>query len=231
MASPTVAVRTESALTTAGTSFTVNFTQTTNDLVILLVAGISDLWIVGEGFTNLAATGTGGSSLIVYYKILDGSEGGSVVATAASQKGSALAYNIQGHDTVQGPESSTEAGGTSTTPDPGTVTPTGGAKDYLWLATFVQAGEEADDDTWCTAAPTSFTNLIQKTSGTGGAATSNVSGAAANFASNAASMNPATFTTVQSLTWRAFTIAVHPAAGAAAHSLLIPHRHRGLIIR
>ena len=38
-------------------------------------------------------------------------------------------------------------------------------------AAMIQAGEEADDDTWCTAAPSGYANLLQKTTDVAGAAT------------------------------------------------------------
>jgi len=225
MASPTVAARTEYALTTAGTTATPTFTQTTDDLVVIFlsVSSSNNAITPGDGFTELDANFV---NLHVIYKVLDGSEGGNVAITITLSKACALAYNIQGHDTGQAPEIAAQTLGTDTTPDPGTVTPTGGAKDYLWLAGFEQDGEEADDDTWCTAAPTNFTNLIQKTTGVGGAATSNSSIAAADFASNAASMNPATFTTAQSKAWNARTVAVHPAAPVDS----IPHYRNPIFV-
>lgn len=112
---------------------------------------------------------------------------------------------------TQAPELSTVATGTSTQPNATTVTPTGGAKDYLWITVAVTAGEEADDDTWGGAAPTSFGNAVYITTGTAGLASVNCSVEGADFASNAASMDAAAWSAnAQSLAWRAWTIAVHP---------------------
>lgn len=211
----TVANRTESALTSAGTSFTVNFTQTTGDLVIACIALATSTTItVGDSFTNWTNANT---NLHLIYKVLDGSEGGTVVVTiGASTKAAATAYNIQNFSGT--PEPTTPGAavtGADTTPDPPNLTPSGGSQDYLWIACFRQAGEEADDDTWCTAAPTNFTNLLQKTSGVGGAAASNCSVGSAEFTSTASSLDPGTFTVAQSLAWSARTIAVNPSGAAA----------------
>jgi len=108
------------------------------------------------------------------------------------------------------------ATGTSTGPDPSTVTPAAGfAKNFLWIAAFGMAGEEADDDTWCNSGPTSFTNLTQKTTGTGGVPGTNCEVASAQFASSATSIDPTAFNTAQSLAWRAYTVAISPFPQAA----------------
>lgn len=215
MAAPTVVARTETATTSVATTITVDFTQTTGDLVVFFVAygePGSSISGVGDGFRR-----TGDSQSIgptTYFKILDGSEGGNAVVTFidATTKACALAYNIQGWDQGVVPPAAitTIITGTSTTPDPGVVTPLAGSQSYLWIACFRQAGEEADDDAWCNSGPTSFTNLIQKTTGTGGLPSINCSIAAAEFSSTAASMDPGTFDTDQSLGWRAVTLAVYP---------------------
>ena len=214
MAFPTVAARNEASTTTAATTLTIPFTQTTGHLVIVYVAGSSGETptSIGDGFTAFSHLSDPQRSHW-YYKVLDGSEGGNVVYTGASDKRAALSWNITGaiSPATQPPEAGGTATATSATPDPASLSPTGGAKDYLWLAMFNQSGEEADDDTWCNNAPTNYTNLIQKTSGTGGAPTSNISVAGAEWTNNAASENPGTFGTDQSLLWQAFVVAVHPA--------------------
>jgi hypothetical protein len=206
----TVVARTEYALTTAGTTATPTFTQTTGDLVVIFLGLAAGGTITpGGGFTNFTAFN---SQNHIIYKVLDGSEGGNVAITIPSSKACAIAYNIR--DFSGTPEKSSLNTGTSTTPDPLTVTPAGGSQDYLWIASVHTAGEEADDDTWCSAAPTNFTNLLQKTSGVGGAASTNCSLACAEFSSTASSMDPGPFTIAQSLAWRTFTVAISPAVAA-----------------
>lgn len=223
MAFPTVVgTPTETVLSNA-TSHTINFTQTTGNLVVIFL-GLSDtaqaLSTVGDSFTNLTnATVT----FHVLYKVLDGSEGGNVVVTVGSNtKGAAIAYNISGFDSSKAPAISTVATGTSTLPDPGSLSPSGGAADYLWLAAFRQNGEENDDDTWCNQAPGTpvFTGLVQTTSGTGGLPATNGSIASAHYSANAATVDPGTFETDQSLAWRAYTLAIYPAPPGLGYPII-----------
>lgn len=215
MAYPTVRARTETALTTAGTTITINFgTNNAGDLCIAFIA-INDSGTfaitTAEGFTNLTNT-TGAFHII--YKILAGTESTSTTITvSAATKAAVIAYTINAGTflTTQAPEFAQAVTGTSTAPDSGSLSPTGGAKDYFWISAFRQNGEQADDDTWVTGTPTNFSNLRQKTSGTVGNANLNCSIASAEYASYASSMDPAAFTVAQSLAWKAYTIAVHPA--------------------
>jgi hypothetical protein len=230
MAAPTVAARTEYALTTAGTTATPTFTQTTGDLVVIILATAQSVSLTpGDGFTWL---GSSANNSHVLYKVLDGSEGGNVAITlSGSSKAAAIAYNIQGFTSP--PAEAEATGGPDTTPDPPQLTPAGGSKDYLWIAGAAQVqGEEVDDDTWCTAAPTDFTNLVQKTSGTGGAATTNCTLATAERAFTGSVLNPGTFTVAQSLTWQTRTVAISPAGPAATAIVFLPsHPMQHLLVR
>jgi len=215
MAAPTVVARTEDVNTTASTTLDIAFTQTTGDLVVIFIscAVSTALSSISDGFVNLTSVT---ANFHVIYKVLAGTEGGNVTMTVTSTKFCSISYNIQGYCTTINPQISTVATGTSTGPDPSTVTPAAGfAKNYLWLAAFYMAGEEADDDTWCNSAPTSFTNLTQKTTGTGGLPATNSCIASAEFASSATSIDPSAFNTDQSLAWRAYTVAISPAPTAA----------------
>jgi hypothetical protein len=208
MAFPIVVDRTETPFTSAGDPL-IPFTQTTGDLVVIFLSiATAQTITVDDGFTNLTNVN---ANFHIIYKILDGSEGGNVQVTLGTNaKAAAIAYNIQGYHPSQAPQISTVATGTSTSPNATTVTPTGGAKDYLWISAFYMAGEEANDDTWVNSAPTNFTNLLQVTSGTASTAATNCEVASAEFTSNAASMDAGAFSTDQSLAWRAYTLAVHP---------------------
>ncbi len=212
-ASPTVVQRTETPITTSATSLTITFTQTSGNLVVIFL-GLNDtaqaLSTVGDSFTNLTNTN---ATFHILYKKLDGSEGGDVIVTVATTtRAAAIAYNIQGAEDpgTQAPEFSTVATGTSLTPDPGSITPTGGTKDYLFLASFRQNGEEANDDTWCNTGPTNYTNLTATTAGIAGGANLNGSVCSAEFQATVSTEDPGTFNVDQSLAWRAYTVAVHP---------------------
>ncbi len=95
-----------------------------------------------SGFTPLVnndATDASDDATSIFYKKADGSEGGTTVnvtlAGGLSRKASAITWRITGaaDPTVTPPEVSTVATGTSTTPDPGNLAPSGGSKDYLWF--------------------------------------------------------------------------------------------------
>lgn len=219
-ANPVVETTNETAVSTAGTSHVVN-------LPASIAAGDLLLLVLGKGSTaatiNAHADWTelldenAATGFYIAYRWATGSEGATTTLTSSANTRSAtIAYRISGAENpaTQPPEIGTTATGSSTTPDPPSVTPTGGAKDYLWLAALTRGGEEADDDTWVSAAPSGFTGLLQKACGTVG---TNLAGmvATAQRAENAASKDPATFT-IATGAWRAQTIAVHPPSGVVA---------------
>lgn len=193
-----------------------------------IVAGDLILVIANKGSTSATFNSLAGwSELIdvsaafgntVWYRAADGAEGATVTFTSsANTRSAALLYRISNAAdiTVSPPEISTVATGTSVSPNATTVTPTGGAKNYLWITFWGlgAAGEAVDNDTFCSAAPTGtgYGNLIQKACGTVG---SNLGGiiAAARKTANAASDDAGAFTAT-SCTWNAYTIAVHPFSG------------------
>lgn len=219
MAYPTVVNRAEFADTSTSTTHTVPFTQTTGDRVVIFVscANIFNTLSLGDSFINLTNLAGG---LQIIYKDLDGSEGGNVVVTTSGNiKISATSYNIQGYDPAVAPEFSTIATGVDTNPNPGTLTPAGGSKDYLWLAGSYTAGEKVDDDTAFTGAPSSFTNLIQKTTGTTGATAENCTIGSAEYQFTASSLDPGTFTIWTTVAWQSYTVAVSPIVASGPANL------------
>jgi len=206
----------ESATTTAGTSHVVNLPGS-------LVVGEEIIVIMGKaqavtinaltGWTELVDENVANGAFVARH-IVDGTEGATVTFTSSgSTKSASLAYRISGHGSASiAPQISTVATGTSNAPNPSSLSPTGGAKDYLWITFFVQAGEEADDDTWTNNAATNYSGLVQVTSGTAGTAGTNCSVAASDRTNNAASEDavwPAA-STDQAIGWRAFTISIQP---------------------
>lgn len=215
MAFPTIQATNESSTNTAGTSHTVSLPTgiTAGDLLIVFFAIGSTAATVNAltGWTELVDAGVANGTVILC-RTADGTEGASIIlTTSASTRDASISYRISDAENVatRTPELSTVATGTSTAPNPTTCTPTGGAKDYLWIAQFSNGGEEADDDTWVTSAPAGYTGLLQKSCGTVG---TNLGGmcATASMTANAASEDPGAFTQVASLAWRAFTVAIHP---------------------
>ena len=221
-----VGTPTESSLNTAGTSHVISLPalNTNGNLVLILIdkGSTSGTFNALAGWNEILDENLG-NGIAILWRVVDGTEGATVTLThSTSTRGAYIVYEISGAESpsVQPPELSTVATGTSTGPDPSTCTPTGGAKDYLWIAMFGCAGEEADDDTWCNSAPSTpsaFGTLVQKSCGTAG---TNLGGiiASAHLASNAASMNPGAFNQDGSLAWRAYTIAVHPVTTATVVS-------------
>jgi hypothetical protein len=149
--------------------------------------------------------------LYIAWRTCDGTEGTTTTFTlSSSTRGAWIVYEISGQadPTVQAPQVGTTASGSGTTPDPPSVSVTGGSKDILTIACFGRDGEEADDDTWVTSAPSGFGGLLQKACGTAG---TNLAGmiATAHLASTTATSNPGTFSAATGA-WRAQTIVVHP---------------------
>ena len=218
MASPTVVTTAESNTTTAGTSHTVTMPSgiVSGDLIIVTLdkgstaATVNALAGWDEILDENAANG-----LYIACRWADGTEGASItLTTSGSTRSAEITYRIRGarHPDEQLPEIGTTGTGTSATPDPPIVTPTGGARDYLFIAVVGMAGEEIDDDTWGNTPPTNFnpTPPLQKSCGTAG---SNLGGLilGAHREVNAASQDPGTFGVDVSAAWRSQTIAVHPA--------------------
>ncbi len=220
MAFPAVRSSNESSTNSAGTTHTLNYPAT-------ISAGDTLLILLGKGSTAATMNAvTDWNELVdenaawggfVAWKKATGSETGTIAFTSsANTKSASVMYAISGaaDPTVTPPEISTVATGTSNAPNPTTCTPTGGAKDYKWITFFIlgAAGEEADDDTWCNNAATNYSGLLQKTSGTAG---TNIGAyiASCNRDNNAASEDASwpSGSTDGANTWRAWTVALHPA--------------------
>ena len=143
----------------------------------------------------------------------DGAEGATITLSSGNGKFAAIAWNIAGaaDPTVTPPQLSGTLGtGTSTAPDPPSCTPTGGAKDYLWLWTGGWEGEQTSPPA---SNPTNYTlNVIGANSGTAGAVTTNCRVAGAGRQLNAASEDPGSWTISASDNWMAIAVVVHPAA-------------------
>lgn len=152
----------------------------------------------------------------VAYKVADGTESGTIQVTfSTSGKYAAVCYRITGGGT---PEISTRATGASTTPDPPSFSPSGGAKDYLWIW---MGGWEGEQTTPPAGSPTNYSNAIGNGSGTAGVITTNCRVASATRQLNAATEDPPSWTISASDDWTAFVIAVPPAAITDAATVYI----------
>ena len=212
MAFPTVAATNTGALSTAGTSHTINMPASISAGDLLLIffvdsngsdAGVS----FGGGFTKIGSNEahTGGN-LNCAYKIAAGGDT-CTVTTTASIKSCHTTYRITGWHGTTPPEKGTAATAANTTPDPPNLSPSWGADDTLWIE-FCGAGASGT----CTAASSGYTNL-QAASATGGSGSTQCLVGTAEETNNTASENPGTMTISASLTWGANVVAVRPAAG------------------
>jgi hypothetical protein len=131
-----------------------------------------------------------------------------------------ISYRISGHEdpATQAPEASSGATGSSSSPNPDSLTPTGGAKDYLWIAVDgVNDGRR--DHTGAPGAPGEiYTNLISVSAGGG---PSGVGAGSAELQHNDSSEDPDVFTLSGSGTWYARTIAIHPAPAVTRRIFIV----------
>lgn len=217
MASPVIEETVVSANpTTAATAHTVTLPAATAGQLLLIIAdkGSTAATITDNiGLTELVDENLA-NGLYIAYRQMDGSEPATgTLTTSAITRLVEVAYRISGaaNPATQAPEVGTVATGTSTTPDPPAAVMTGGSKDYLVIALFGMAGEQADDNTLVTTFPTNYTlGQAEKTCGIVGTNLGGMLGAAAR-ALTASAENPGTFTAIDNAAWRAQTVTVHPA--------------------
>ena len=209
--------------TTAATAHTVTYPtgiQAGETLLMVADKGSTAATIAAiTGWTELLDENLA-NGLYVAWKKADGTESGTfTVTTSASTRLVVMIYRISGaaDPTVSPPQIGTTSTGTSATPDPPSLTPSGGSKDYLWIAIAGMAGEEADDDTWGNTPPSGYNPSPPRQIAAGTVGT-NLGGLllAAEVGKTAATENPGTFGVDVSAAWRAQTIAVVPAPSGPA---------------
>lgn len=214
MASPAVAGRFEGANSTTVTTHSITFSSVSaNDLLLLWFAASTTTTLSSSGWTFIIGGATAGATHLGYKKAAGGET--LVSFTAGTTCRSAyLGYRITGNidPATQLPELSGINAATGANPDPLSLSPTGGSKDYLWLAIFRQNAVVTNDDAWVTAIPTNYGNKHASSAGTAGSPAV----AAADRQLTAASEDPGTFTSTSTTTWQAYTMAIHPAVSAPA---------------
>ena len=215
-ASPSVTSRGNGNANATTLTVTLTGTPASGDLYIVFLQSKSNgnTWTQNTGTTGWTEMyDTNGQS--VWYKQIGTSEPNPTFLQSSSARAGYSILQITGHEnpTTQAPEVSAEATQTTTTPDPPSITPTGGSKDYLFIAF---AGTITTSNNTFTAAPTNYANL--NIFNTGAGPNGNV-GATAERQLTASSEDPGTFTLGGSQTWYARTIAVHPVSASVAISL------------
>lgn len=190
------------------TSHTVNLPASiaAGDLLLIIAEFLSNPGTVSVTGWTFIQTDANGTAIFVSYlwKLATGSEGATATLTTSnSVHGNYISYRISGWDGVTAPATGTATTGSSSNPDPPSLTPSWGAQDTLWIPVEGHANTAA-----ITTAPTNYTNLI-----TISVNSSSVSSAQRQL--NAATENPGTFTSSGTPnTWVAQTIAIKPPASA-----------------
>jgi len=203
---------------TAATSHSVVLPATVNanDLLMMFgrVAVTGTVAVTGGGWT-ITQDSSDASDDVTFWAyrdtLADGTEDGtSVTVTHGNGKMAAVTMAIGGAEAIatQPPQASTVVTGTSVNPDPGSLTPTGGAKDYLWLWFGGWEGEQTLSKT----PATNFTDDPDVSTGTGGVVATNCQIKTGRQELNTSSLNPVFITLSASDDWTAWTIAVHPAS-------------------
>ena len=222
MAFPSVAGRQTSAVTSNTTSHTVTLPGSIsagNLLIAVFSYGITGNTVTFPAGWNAIANGaaeqTNGSDegIATAWRKADGSEGANItVTTGVNARSASVVLRITGHidPATQVPEAANTVG-LNGSADPPSLTPTGGAKDYLWIA----CGANSHLDSY-TGAPTDYSNLTATEADTGTAGNSSQVGTAERQL-NAASEDPGAFTGANAAAeWAAVTIAVHPDPGGGS---------------
>lgn len=181
------------------------------------VAGAGAVAVTGGGWTITqdSSDGSDDVSFWMYRNALaDGSEDGTsiTITHGATLRMVAETFSITGAENpaTQPPQSSTVAIGTGSNPGPTAATPTGGAKDYLWIAWGGGGGEHTSPPG---TIPVNYGGSRGDTTGTAGAVGLNCTSFIATRNLNAASEDPGTWTTsvAVDLGWTSWVIAIHPA--------------------
>ena len=216
---PAVESVTESSFSSSSTSHAATYPATVNsgDLLIIVCtfhsfSGSAFTITDPSGYTELydvAFTGSGDiSHAAVFVKSASGSEGGGseTLTTSLSVFGAAQVYRITGWSgTIGDVESGTTATGSSSAPNPGSLTLSAGSGNNLWVAT----AHSADDDAATSSYPTGYSNGVDTACG-GGA---NNSGriATARRTAVAATEDPDAFALASTEVWVAAVVGIPPA--------------------
>ncbi len=220
MAFPVVESTATSSTSTAGTNHVVVLPSgiAAGDLILILMdIGSTAASLNAHGSYTELLDENQANGLKILYRQATGGETNPTFVSSASTRDATITLRISGAEdpATQPPQIGTTATATNSSPNPPSLTPTGGAKDYLWIAMMGSPGEQADDGTYLVSVPAPYAgNSLQKTCGVAG---TNLGGliAAAWRTANAASEDPGVFGVSENAAWRAQTIAVHPAAGTA----------------
>lgn len=211
---PTDAARATTSITTASDPWTVNLpTHQADDLLVLYArTGGNVSFNTPAGWTALVSNDTSDASddrTAVFYRYMTGSIGSTMsLDLTGSAKGAVTVWAISdaADPATQPPEVNTVVTSAAANVNPGSITPTGGPKAFLYL---ILGGEDGETQTFSNGA---LSNVTNANSGTAGAVATNCrigGGTIQQIASS--SYDPAAWTVAAPSTGAsAWTIAIHP---------------------
>jgi len=180
--------------------------------------GTGETLSLPAGWTKIATDGGTGLTNAIFYRVTDGTEG--YPATGATIQGTITSVEqsahtsilLSGFHTTTAPAVSTAATGASTAPDSGSLNPSGwDVEDTLWFS-FCACNGLSSTTPRVTGYPSGYSGTRSDISAGGNGVVLGM----AYKESAAASEDPGAYTIGTSADWRAFTVAVRPAAAAAA---------------
>ena len=217
MASPTVRSRTTWSSSSASTSHSVTLPATVSAgdlLVVAFVAGVTTITFPGGWTASITQIVNTTLKRGVWTKTASGSEGGTTITVTvdASSNAAALSWSIQNGGALEGSTWGTT--GTSTTPNPPSLTTSWAAEDNLWLAVYAAVG------TVTTTTYPSTPNYIngQTVSSTSGSTDFTVGGGERTVTATATE-NPNTFTISASVFHADGTLVIRYSAPASGFSV------------
>lgn len=215
MASPSIAgsAITEGSGTASPVAINLPASISAGDLLIAIISlGTNTSAAFPAGWNELENDIPDVDTVIIGWREADGGEGSTFDLTVgASAKAAAVVYRITGAEDpdTQPPEITTAATGASDQIDPPSISPTGGSKDYLFLAVGIAATAAAAFGSW----PSGYTEGQADADSTGGVSSSRAAVYAAGRKLTASSEDPGAIAIGAGRTWVAYTIAVHPPSG------------------
>lgn len=193
----------------ASTTIVLPATINAGDLILVAISSNTNAAITfsATGYSSLISDTTSGSSFGVLFKSAAGTEGGTTLTInlSASGRTAQVAMDIRGWGGATPGQA--EAIGASGAPNPPSLTPAGGAANFLWIA----IGQNKDTSNTLTSDPTNYNLGVIDSGNSGSGSTGTPLIAAAARQLNAATEDPGTFTFLATTTaWSAATISVHP---------------------
>lgn len=192
---------TQTNATASGTNHSINMPASVSvgDLLVAVLSITTSTAITTpSGWTSIYSD-TAAFATSAYYKVADGSEGGTTVnfVSAISSVISGQTHRVQASTYSGVPEASARATGSNVNPDPPTMTPSWGALNTLWMAVFAMSNNRTITG-YPYAASQSATSVASPVIGS------------CYTSANASSLDPGTFTLNLNSGWIAIVIAIRP---------------------